>query len=501
MIENSEHKLHYDLDFLNIEGVWMPKEDAKRLEAYRFAQEQFELTPEDMLYKLFPSGMLDLRSYGDFVHSTRLLGYPRLLTLKTVDMILGQPPLISAQAQDKATEKIKDLRAFSQFNAILKQALTDYSRFGVCLLRIYLNEKGVAKLAAWNPNEWVPVFYDDGTNRIHYNVIGWRSGKKLTLQIHNTEDGSYEHRECVIDDYNVINEIKSSKKYNTSSGKQLLYAIVNTPTTTNPLGTGDYEIINGLLQKAIQRLQAILRVLDEHADPSMTGAHTLLSRSDNGELVFKTSKFYAVGNDEQKPEYIVWNANLESSFKAFDELCKQIFVLSEMGEAFLGLPGAGGNVVSGTAMRYKMLSPLEKARRITNEITEPIKNVISTMLSLSGEKIEAKDINVAWRDSLPKDPREVAELAKLESGSLSIKPLLHAIMDNFDLDQESAQKYVEQIITDQEVFAGFNKKAVVDNVDGRSDTARALIDSRIKGSQSDPASSENKGDDERAKLK
>ena len=499
--------MHYDLDFLLPGNHWPAKEDKDRLDVYNFAREQFELTPEDQIRAIVPDGLLRFGEYKDFVHSTKLLGYPRLLTLKTVDMLIGQPPLIAAQDNEPMTEKIRDVRGTSRLNNALKLALIDYSRFGVALLRVFKDAKGKAAITAWNPNDWTPVFYADGTNRIHYNVIGWFHGKhneKLTLQIHDTENGSYEERVCTVDSSGNIKEINSSRKYNRTGGKQLLFAIVNTPTTTNPLGTNDYEIINGLLQKAIQRLQAILRVLDEHADPSMTGPHSMLSRSEDGELVFKTSKYYAVGNDEQKPEYLVWEANLDSSFRAFEELCKQIFTLSEIGEAFLGSSSGVGNVVSGTAMRFKMISPLEKARRINNELTEPLKEIISTLLSIEHEEIDPKDVSITWRDSLPKDPREVAELARLESGSVAVKPLLNAIMDNYDLDLASAQAYVDAIEEAQQKLreqADADLKKSTADEDGRSHGPQGSTDVRKKGSSMDPASSENRGDDQNAGLK
>ena len=459
--------------------------------------EWFELTPEDWLEKCVPDGLLSIIDYEDFIHHIRFLGYPRLLTLKTVDMVLGQPPLIAAQGNDTLTEKIKEVRNSSGLNSAMKQALIDYSRFGVFLLRVFKDDKNKAQVVAWNPKEWVPVFYADGTNRIKYNVIGWKHENKLTVQIHSTIDGSYEEREYIMDSDRTIGKLVYAKKYNKTSGKCLLFAVINTPTTTNPMGSSDYEIINGLLQKAIQRLKAILRVLDEHADPSMTGPYSLLSQNEKNETVFKTSKYYAIGKDEQEPKYLVWDANLDSSFKAFETLCKQIYILSEMGEAFLGASGGTGNVVSGTAMRFKMLSPLEKARRITNEITEPIKEVISSIMSLEGEQIDALDVNIAWRDSLPKDPREVAELARLEAGAPAIKPLDHAIMDNYDLDKETADHYVEDIARFLELFTKCRtKKGEAPNTeDGRSHGPTSSIDIRKKGSTMDPASSENRGED------
>lgn len=488
--------LHYDLDFLQPGRVWLPKEDVERFKDYSFSKEQFELVPEDFMHKLLPDGLLDLREYTQFVNFNRLLGYPRLLTLKTVDMVIGQPPIITAQGKDEVSAKIKEIREACDLNKAFKQALIDYSRFGVFLLRVFKGENGRAQITAWDPNEWVPVFYADGTNRIKYNVVGWVYKNLLTVQIHDTATGAYEERVYSVDDTNTILELKSTKKHNTESKHTLLYAVINTPTSTNPLGTNDYVIINGLLQKAIQRLLAILRVLDEHANPSMTGPSSLLSKDDKGEFVFRTSKYYAVGENEQEPKYIVWKAELESSFKAFEKLCEQIYILSEMGEAFLGAPGGTGNVVSGTAMRFKMISPLEKARRIANDLTEPLKKIVSTLLFIEGIALSPIDINVAWRDSLPKDPREVAELARLESGAPAIKPLDHAIMDNYDLDKDTAEHYIEAI---QRYLKIFKKQESNDSLevkeDGRSHGATGSIDIRKKGSIMQPASSENRGED------
>ena len=143
MLFNDENnKLHYDLDFLEPNKHWKPVEDTKRMEKYAFAREEFELTPEDMVERLFPSGMLNLKDYSELGHSIKLLGYPRLLTLKTADMVIGEPPPIVAQsdANQELTEKIREMRTRSQFDYHMKQALFDYSRFGVLLIRVFKDE-------------------------------------------------------------------------------------------------------------------------------------------------------------------------------------------------------------------------------------------------------------------------------------------------------------------------------------------------------------------------
>ena len=65
------NKLHYDLDFLEPGHHWMPIEDSARMDKYDFAREEFELTPEDMIDQLFPTGVLNLKDWKDFGHSIK----------------------------------------------------------------------------------------------------------------------------------------------------------------------------------------------------------------------------------------------------------------------------------------------------------------------------------------------------------------------------------------------------------------------------------------------
>ena len=63
-----------------------------------------------------------------------------------------------------------------------------------------------------------------------------------------------------------------------------------------------------------------------------------------------------------------------------------------------------------------------------------------------------QDINVTWEDSLPKDPRENAELTRLQTGAPQIIPLKHALMENYDMDTVDAEHYIEEIDKDQKMW-------------------------------------------------
>lgn len=493
--EQNRNKLHYDLEFLlpgkNV--CWLGEAEKYRLDKYNFARIEFELDPDDAVRNIFPKGLLDLRDYHQFADCSRLLAYPRLLTLKTVDMVMGDPPSFFINDDHEKTNKLKDMLIRSNFYEVLRMALIDYSRFGTAVLRVFkcpVTHK--ASIAAWDPGEWVPVFYPDGTKRIHYNVLGWReSDTTMKIQIHNVEDGSYEERVYRTDDVGTLLEILSATTYS-GFGHPLVYALINTPTSTNPFGQSDYASINALLQKAIERLTAILRVLDEHADPCMTGPHSLLSNNENGELVFKTSKYYAVGQDEKEPKYITWDANLDSSFKAFDILCQQIYIMSEMGQAYLGVEGGTGNVVSSSAMRFKMITALDKARRIENAIEDELKDVLKTMLALENTDVDLTQFRVVWKDSLPKDPTSTATLARLEAGVTSVKPLLHVLMDSYNLDEETAKSWIEEIRKQNE-FTTPNKTTGNVSETGEVDGRTKSLGSQFRSTESpmNPGNSEN----------
>ena len=91
-----------------------------------------------------------------------------------------------------------------------------------------------------------------------------------------------------------------------------------------------------------------------------------------GEYSLKSGKFYAVSPGEEQPKYMTWDGQLTSAFKQLEFLVNQLYILSEMGAAILGGGDGSGTAISGTAMRFKMVNPLAKARRIANSMTRTV---------------------------------------------------------------------------------------------------------------------------------
>lgn len=457
----------YGLDWLNKETAFPPQTENDRLLAYKWYAGLFDINP----FEAFGNyGNRLIANFDEYFRLPLLLGFQRLTTIKLADMVLGAPPSITVNDNDSMTDRIADLRDRTDFDNKLYQALIDYSRYGVAVFRLFnddtVPDKSSGNFAVWNPSEWFPVLRKDGTRRISEHVLAWRVNYGtdinpewyLEIQRHPVEGGRYYEERYAMDGAgSTVQRKLESKEINTRGAPCLIQYAANLPSTTNIYGTSDYKIINELVFKATERMRQILHILDKHADPSMTGPSTMLTQNEQGELEFRASKFYAVSPGEEHPEYMTWDGQLTAAFQALTELFNQIYVMSEMGEALMGNSKASGQAVSGTAMRYKMIAPLEKARRVSNSLTLPIKKLIAGLLFIDdGTSMRFQDINVVWEDSLPKDPREIAELVRLQTGAPQIIPLKHALMENYDMDTVDAEHYIDEILVEQETWKKIN---------------------------------------------
>lgn len=485
----------YGLDWLNADTSFPPECEKDRLAAYKWYAGLFDINPFES-FGNYASRLI--ANFDEYFKMPLLLGYQRLSTIKLADMVLGAPPSITVNDDDKMTDLISDLRDQTDFDQKLYTALIDFSRFGATILRPFNDDdvsEDKANFAVWSPMEWYPILRKDGTKRIESHVLAWRINYGtdlypdwyLQIQIHPVAGNEYTEIKYRMNSSGDCVQDKLVEKVIKTGMPCLVQPVVNLPSTTNVYGTSDYKIINELVCKATDRMRQILFILDKHADPSMTGPVSMLERDDKtGQLTFKAAQFYAVSPGEEHPEYMTWDGQLTAAFQALEVLFNQIYVMSEMGEALMGNSRGNGQAISGTAMRYKMVAPLEKARRVENSFALPIKKLVATLIQIqTGKQLRYQDINVVWEDSLPKDPRETAELTRLQTGAPQIIPLKHALMENYDMDTVDAEHYIDEIEKDQEMWSKFTSNKL-NMRDGNGDNPAVGPNPLEKGSINEP---------------
>jgi hypothetical protein len=435
-------------------------------------------------------------NFEDIISFPVLMNYQRLMSLKMADLVCGEYPSITG-VTSKENQALKDVRDYTDFDAKLYSTAIDVSRYGDAIWRTYLDDTGRKTFTCWDPKEWYPVVSQDGTNTIVAHVLCWRQNFTesadglppdwhLFCQIHwNTADrvGSYEQREYKLDDTgSKILQQLSAKNVPTGLDTCAVFHLKAYSTTTTVYGYDDYMTVDSILSEIMARVGQISIILDKHADPNITGPVTMLSQDPRtGEYSLKMGKFFATSPGENEPKYMTWDGQLSAAFKQLEFLINQLYILSEMGAALLGGQDGSSNAISGTAMRFKMVNPLAKARRIANSMSRPVRRLFSELSSDAEVKDDAtggvqsngvdlpaldsgapgadqqaleeplklpipyKRISIFWADGLPDDPRENIENCKLATGATKMMPLETGIMEYFGRTNEEAQQWIDKI--------------------------------------------------------
>lgn len=427
-------------------------------------------------------------NFEDVISFPVLLNYQRLMSLKMADLICGEYPTITADS-DENIMAVQTARDESDFDQKLYSTVIDISRYGDAVWRAYKKQDGTIIFTVWNPVEWFPIVSQDGTNNIVAHVLAWivntteapemlPPNYELHVQIHWTEwadqkkqgrVGTYEAQKWQLtgDGSSIIHKI-SSETVNTGLDACAVFHLRAFAVSNTVYGYDDYTPIDSLLSEIMTRIGQISIILDKHADPNITGPISMLQLNpETGEYYLKMGKFWATSVGENEPKYLTWDGQLGAAFNELEFLINQLYILSELGAALVGATDSVGGAISGTAMRFKLVNPLAKARRTANSLTLGVRKLFGV---LSG--VDFKKISVFWEDGLPDDPRENIENAVLASGANAVMPLKNTIMEYFGRSADEAEEWIKQLEAQQQ-------KQMEMQVEQQTAIAEATVDTGV----------------------
>lgn len=412
-------------------------------------------------------------NFNDIISVPVLLNYQRFMSLKMADLVAGEHPLITGKdAAENA--KIKWILDNTNFYEKLYSIVIDMSRFGDCPIRIYKNPAtDFYDFTLWEAPMWQPIVSKDGTNTITHHVLSWVENKNpdtdapdyyLHFQIYEVaQPNAIEERVYYCgSNLGVIGQpvAEQTRRVTTGFEQCPVFSLRAFAVSGTVYGYDDYVPLDAIMTEIIARVSQISAILDKHADPSMTGPVSMLRKdTKTGEYYLEASKFYGINEGDTPPQYLTWDGQLEAAFKQLEFLINQLYILSEMGAALTGGIGENSNAVSGTAMRFKLVNPLAKARRVSNSLTLPIRKLLSVLGSnmpeIDEETAEPGNgpdtplpfghISIDWQDGLPNDPREQIEMCKLASGETKMLPLEDALMQFMSKSQAEATELVQKL--------------------------------------------------------
>ena len=445
------------LDFLQPGKPWPPPTEAERLERYAQNRLLFE-GKHELVYKDW------IRLLREDLQATLeiVLNWHKRLTLLFADLLLGEPPRITAGDKDSQEQETIEriIEDNDLFNVAYEVAL-DVSRYGTGIFKVRYD--GRAIIEGQQPAIWFPVVRPDNLKEIQAHVLAWtyeedvqERGKTVTKKYLQTE--IHEKGRIIAAKYpienNIIGPAIEQEETKTGVDEFLIVPVNNILTTDRVTGLDDYSDIDSIIQEIEVRIAQISRILDKHADPNMYGPDTALEHDTaTGQWIFKGGgKYFPVGPEENPPGYVTWDGQLEAAFKQIDLLMEQLYILSETSAAAFGQLKAG-LAESGTALRRLMMAPLAKVNRIRMRFDPALKEVLwlASLLEkaqgMSGAMV-LEDIHIDWKDGLPDDEQEVTqnEVQRYTAGLTSLESALRRL---YGLEGDALQAEIDRIRSEQ----------------------------------------------------
>lgn len=243
----------------------------------------------------------------------------------------------------------------------------------------------------------------------------------------------------------------------------LIVHIPNYRINTRYFGISDYKDLLSLIFAINKRLTNIDIILDKHGEPILAVPQGVLD--ENGKIPNKKFGMIEIasgmGQDAVKPEYIVWDAKLESAFSQIEKMVEFLMMFSDTNPAILGLD-SGGVAESGRALKYRLLRTLAKKHRKELYYDIGLKRLFYTAqqfakangLKCNGVAMKGEAVKpvIHWQDGIINDALETLEYEerRLEAG-LTTKVDAIATLDSIKI--EEAEEKLKKINKEKEESA------------------------------------------------
>lgn len=432
-----------NLGFLNEGQPWPPTSQIPRLNRYKLNKSKFdnELNINRQAYDYILSVINDRFRVVSY---RMLINIYRKVTYKTADLLFVERPNYVTEEKNQA--QLDEIVKLSNLGAIGYEGAEDVSIYGDAIYTIKIPtlkptgegdaqpEQSKARMGQMNPAYWFPVVEETDLKEIKYHVLAHtvtrlepdKKGKDIEVnyliyQIH--DKGEY-----TVGERKITDEGNLAKKTEVDEGSDVIetglsdFAVRPTygvSTSDTIFGIDDYIDIINLIDELQVRFEKIAAVLDKHSDPSLSGPASALEKDPKtGEYYLKMGGYLPRDTKEDpNVEYLTWDGKLEPSFKEIELIFELLSVLTEMGPSIFDRGGGTGANISGRALRLMYVNPLTKVARVRNNFDDAFKSALSLCSEVGYDtEIPQNEISIEWKDGLPNDPKELAEIGKIRAG-------------------------------------------------------------------------------------
>jgi Phage portal protein, SPP1 Gp6-like len=254
--------------------------------------------------------------------------------------------------------------------------------------------------------------------------------------------------------------VKARRVVETGVPMPLVVHIPNYATDDSWEGIDDITELRPIMDEINNRLSQIAIILDKHSDPAISVPAGSLQEDADGNPTFRVGLdkvFETMGKDDVKPEYITWDGQLQNAFTELDKLVQYLLTIAEIPEVAIGMGDSGTSGSSGLAIKWRMNSLLAKVNRKRQYYNKGLKRVfmIAQLLekSVGTANYELFTPLINFRDGLPKDEMEMANIVSTRTGGAITMSQKRALMYLDDMTEEQAEAELERIKEEEEANA------------------------------------------------
>lgn len=441
------------------------KADKKRIEQYAFY---------DKLYSGDHFDAFSIKGERDFTERYNRLRYvvapfAGLISRVVVDMLFGEKVTIDVN-NDQNQKFIDGLMEKNQLITQLYESGLGNSRRGDSIFKLRIGQRRPSNprdpqtliMEEINPSIYFPQL---GPNDPRYTpseeVLAWTFAGPtgivyLHKEIHKPGFIFHEVYNYSAKDERIVSQVNSEQfgfpaMEETGVDRPLIFHIPNVRDGGGFWGTSDYRDLIQLFFAINNRLTKSDNILDKHSDPILAVPPGMID--ENGKIKKESINMFEFDEESgAKPEYIVWNANLEAAEHEIDKLIQILLMVSEVAPAALGVDKEG-MAESGRALKFKLLSTIRKRNRKIRYYDQAIKDMLETAqqlavvhsIAIDGNKVGTPERpTIDWGDGVIADETEMVDTAvKRVDAGLSSRADEIAKLDGKTPDE--AKKKVKEI--------------------------------------------------------
>lgn len=221
------------------------------------------------------------------------------------------------------------------------------------------------------------------------------------------------------------------------------------------------EKLESLLAALNERLTQIDYILWKHADPNAYGPPQA------AEAIRLGGRYIPVDEGEVVPGYMEWNSQLEAAFKELDKILGLIYQIAETPQWLFGTTvaedggGTGTSHTDGAAIKARFMPILSKVKRIRVHVDQAFRDALFAAMEL--EQFAVQQFNasiepytptrpkIKWKDGIPANELEQAQIMAIRTGNKQTIDQLTAIKYLEEMDDEQAREILNRIEEEDQV--------------------------------------------------